>query len=217
MGESVGIDTVRLSRAVFVIAALYAGIAGFLFAHFQRFISPTPFSLGASIDYLFMVIIGGAESLWGAPLGAMLVVVLRDQFNDWIPRLTGRAGDFEALVFSLVVIVLLQRAPAGLLPLLARVDAKSPARRQPCSQQPAKALQQALPARESADEPAPIDRPVATMPGTNQVGPADPGGPGSDQGAATELLSLEDISRNFAGLAAAGTSISRSTPRRSSR
>jgi ABC-type branched-subunit amino acid transport system permease subunit len=50
MGESVGIDTVRLSRSVFVIAALYAGIAGFLFAHFQRFISPTPFSLGASID-----------------------------------------------------------------------------------------------------------------------------------------------------------------------
>ena len=67
-----------------------------------------------------MVIIGGVESLWGAPLGAALVVVLRDQFNDWIPRLTGRAGDFEALVFSLVVIVLLQRAPAGLLPLLAR-------------------------------------------------------------------------------------------------
>ena len=70
MGESVGIDTVRLSRQVFVIAALYAGLAGFLFAHFQRFISPTPFSLGASIDYLFMVIIGGAESLWGAPIGA---------------------------------------------------------------------------------------------------------------------------------------------------
>ncbi len=121
MGESVGIDTVRLSRAVFVIAALYAGVAGFLFAHFQRFISPTPFNLSASIDYLFMVIIGGSESLWGAPLGAMLVVVLRDQFNDWIPRLTGRAGDFEALVFSLVVIVLLQRAPAGLLPLLTRL------------------------------------------------------------------------------------------------
>jgi branched-chain amino acid transport system permease protein len=122
MGESVGIDTIRLSRTVFVIAALYAGIAGFLFAHFQRFISPTPFGLGVSIDYLFMVIIGGAEFLWGAPVGAALVVVLRDQFNDWIPRITGRAGDFELLVFSLVVILLLQRAPAGLLPLLMRLN-----------------------------------------------------------------------------------------------
>jgi branched-chain amino acid transport system permease protein len=126
MGESVGIDTVRLSRTVFVVAALYAGVAGFLFAHFQRFISPTPFGLGASIDYLFMVIIGGAGSLWSAPLGAALVVVLRDQFNDWIPRLTGRTGDFELLVFALAVILLLQRAPAGLLPLLARLGRRPP-------------------------------------------------------------------------------------------
>ena len=126
MGASMGIDTVWLSRHVFVIAALYAGLAGFLFAHFQRFVSPTSFGLGTSIDYLFMVIIGGAEWLWGAPVGAALVVVLRDQFNDWIPRLTGRAGDFEALVFSLVVIVLLQRAPEGLLPLMARLRREKP-------------------------------------------------------------------------------------------
>jgi branched-chain amino acid transport system permease protein len=126
MGESMGIDTVRLSRHVFVIAGIFAGLAGFLFAHFQRFVSPTPFNLGASIDYLFMVIIGGSESLWGAPVGAMLVVVLRDQFNDWIPRITGRAGDFEALVFSLVVILLLQRAPEGLLPLLMRLKRQPP-------------------------------------------------------------------------------------------
>ncbi len=128
IADSVGIDTARLSRAVFVIAALYAGVAGFLFAHFQRFISPTPFSLGASIDYLFMVIIGGVGSLWGAPVGAALVVVLRDQFNDWIPRITGRAGDFEALVFSVVVILLLQRAPEGLLPLLARLPRRHSSR-----------------------------------------------------------------------------------------
>ncbi|HJS86684.1 MAG TPA: ATP-binding cassette domain-containing protein, partial [Acetobacteraceae bacterium] len=148
MGESVGIDTARLSRAVFVTAALLAGLAGFLFAHFQRFINPTPFSLGASIDYLFMVIIGGAEWLWGAALGAALVVVLRDQFNDWIPRLTGRAGDFEALVFSLAVILVLQRAPEGLLPLLAKL---SPRR-----------AQEAGRAVEASAEPKP---PAATAPG----------------------------------------------------
>jgi ABC-type branched-subunit amino acid transport system ATPase component/ABC-type branched-subunit amino acid transport system permease subunit len=126
MGESMGIDTVRLSRHVFVVAGVYAGLAGFLFAHFQRFVSPTPFNLSASIDYLFMVIVGGSESLWGAPIGATLVVVLRDQFNDWIPRITGRAGDFEALVFSLVVILLLQRAPEGLLPILMRLKRQPP-------------------------------------------------------------------------------------------
>ena len=151
MGESVGIDTARLSRSVFVISALYAGAAGFLFAHFQRFISPTPFSLGASIDYLFMVIIGGAESLWGAPLGALLVTVLRDQFNDWIPRLTGRAGDFEALVFGLVVIVLLQRAPEGLLPLLRRALA----RRRPAGPEPAETDETIAPPDDDGIRPEP--------------------------------------------------------------
>jgi branched-chain amino acid transport system permease protein len=173
MAESVGIDTVRLSRAVFVLAALYAGIAGFLFAHFQRFINPTPFGLAASIDYLFMVIIGGAEFLWGAPLGAALVVVLRDQFNDWIPRITGRAGDFEALVFSLVVILLLQRAPQGLLPLLLRHWRK------------------------------PVGSSVVTEEesrGSSAFAEDDGGGMASE--AEEELLAVEGVSHYFGGLAA---------------
>ncbi len=175
MGESVGIDTIRLSRTVFVIAALYAGIAGFLFAHFQRFISPTPFGLGVSIDYLFMVIIGGAEFLWGAPVGAALVVVLRDQFNDWIPRITGRAGDFELLVFSLVVILLLQRAPAGLLPLLMRLRWQRPT------------------AGDAATDVS-VDAPALSTPaGIALPGTARPG---------AELLAVESVSRYFGGLAA---------------
>lgn len=210
MGESVGIDTVRLSRAVFVTAAVYAGISGFLFAHFQRFISPTPFSLGASIDYLFMVIIGGAESLWGAPLGATLVVVLRDQFNDWIPRLTGRAGDFEALVFSLVVIVLLQRAPAGLLPLLVRLGSrhKAAAPSVGAMDGPGSGPALAEAATTEADITGSTERsgeaglvaalPVPAMPAAVR-GAANH--PGSGQ-TPPELLSLETVSRNFAGLAA---------------
>jgi branched-chain amino acid transport system permease protein len=180
MGESVGIDTIRVSRAVFVIAALYAGIAGFLFAHFQRFINPTPFGLGVSIDYLFMVIIGGAEFLWGAPLGAALVVVLRDQFNDWIPRITGRAGDFELLVFSVVVILLLQRAPAGLLPLLMRLTRRGPAAGGAAIDVPVDAT--------SLSNPA-LSTPVAT---------ALPNAAGQR----TELLALESVSHFFGGLAA---------------
>jgi len=185
MGESVGIDTVRLSRAVCVVAALYAGIAGFLFAHFQRFISPTPFGLGVSTDYLFMVIIGGAEFLWGAPMGAALVVVLRDQFNDWIPRITGRAGDFELLVFSLAVILLLQRAPAGLLPLLMRLQRQRPA-----------GIDVAI------DVPVttpPLSKPA--LPKLDSFMPAGTAVPNA-AGQGAELLALESVSRYFGGLAA---------------
>jgi branched-chain amino acid transport system permease protein len=120
MAECMGIATAPLARAVFVLAALYAGLSGFLFAHFQRFISPTPFSLTASIEYLFMVIVGGARALWGALLGAVLVVVLREELTDWVPRLTGATGNYEAVAFSLAVILFLQRAPHGLWPAISR-------------------------------------------------------------------------------------------------
>jgi branched-chain amino acid transport system permease protein len=127
MAESMGIDTVRLARAVFVLAALFAALSGFLFAHFQRFISPTPFSLTASIEYLFMVIIGGAAQLPGALLGAALVTLLREELTDFVPRLTGATGDYEAVAFSLAVILLLQRAPGGLWPVISR---RAPGREQ---------------------------------------------------------------------------------------
>ncbi len=129
MAESMGIDTVRLARAVFVLAALLAAVSGFLFAHFQRFISPTPFSLTASIEYLFMVILGGAAHLGGAVLGAVLVTVLREELTDWVPRLTGATGNYEAMAFSLAVILFLQRAPRGLWPRLARRAARPKPRR----------------------------------------------------------------------------------------
>ena len=210
-GGERGDHTVRLSRAVFVIAALYAGISGFLFAHFQRFITPTPFNLGASIDYLFMVIIGGSESLWGAPLGAALVVVLRDQFNDWIPRLTGRAGDFEALVFSLVVIVLLQRAPAGLLPLLARwwCRAEGRGRSQGRKLTGGRQRRRQRPLSIRVARPRPRRR-HDDLTGNGRSAPevASPG---------TNCSRWRRSRRNFEGSRRYGTSISRSTPVRSSR
>ena len=121
MAESMGVDTARLALWVFLVAALYAGLSGWLYAHLQRQVSPTPFSLTAGIEYLFMVIIGGAGSLWGAVLGAGVVTVLRDQLNDWLPRLFGRPGNFEGMAFAAIIILVMQRMPGGLAPFLARL------------------------------------------------------------------------------------------------
>ncbi|WP_428537990.1 ABC transporter permease subunit [Rhodopila sp.] len=120
MAESLGIDTARLARSSFVLAALLAGVAGWLFAHVQRYISPAPFGLSASIEYVFMIVIGGAAHLGGAILGAAIVVLLRDQLNDLLPRLLGSSGNFETVAFSLVVIALLRYAPGGIAPALFR-------------------------------------------------------------------------------------------------
>jgi branched-chain amino acid transport system permease protein len=118
MAESLGIDTARLARSTFVLAALLAGVAGWLFAHVQRYVSPAPFGLSASIEYVFMVVIGGTSQLAGAIVGAGVVVLLRDQLNELLPRLLGSSGNFETVAFSLGVILLLQYAPRGIAPAL---------------------------------------------------------------------------------------------------
>ena len=94
---------------MFVYAALLACVSGWLYAHLQRFVNPTPFGLNQGIEYLFMAVIGGAGSVWGAVVGATLVTMLKTQLQDWLPRLIGRSGNFEIIVFGILMVLLLQR------------------------------------------------------------------------------------------------------------
>jgi branched-chain amino acid transport system permease protein len=120
MAEAMGVDTARARLVAFAIAALLAGTSGWLYAHFQRFVNPTPFGLHAGIEYLFMAVVGGIGDVWGAPLGAAIVTLVLDWLQDLLPRVVGQAGEFELIVFGAVMIALLQRAPEGLWPMLAR-------------------------------------------------------------------------------------------------
>jgi branched-chain amino acid transport system permease protein len=120
MAEAMGVDTARAKITVFVIAALFAAISGWLYAHLQRFVNPTPFGLHIGIEYLFMAVIGGAAHVWGALLGATVITVLKQWLQDWLPQLFGASGNFEVIAFGLLMIVVLHRAREGLWPWLVR-------------------------------------------------------------------------------------------------
>jgi len=122
---SFGVSVPSARLLAFVYAALLAGVSGWLFAHLQRAVNPTPFGLNASIQYLLMAVVGGASALPGALLGAGLVVLSLDRLQDWLPRLLGTSGNFEMIVFGLLLVLILQAAPDGLWPLLARRRAQS--------------------------------------------------------------------------------------------
>ncbi|WP_051242041.1 branched-chain amino acid ABC transporter ATP-binding protein/permease [Azohydromonas australica] len=114
MAESMGVPVLQVKLTAFVLSALLACTSGWLYAMEQRFVSPAPFSLGAGIDVLFMALLGGVGHLWGALAGATLVTLARDFLQDWLPRLLGQGGNYEAIVFGLLIIVLMHKAPEGL-------------------------------------------------------------------------------------------------------
>ena len=117
---SCGVDIARARMLAFVYAALLAGLAGWLFAHLQRAVNPTPFGLNAGIQYLLVAVVGGAAYLPGALLGSALVVLVNDRLQDWLPKLLGNSANFEIIVFGLLLVLILQVAPNGLWPLLVR-------------------------------------------------------------------------------------------------
>ena len=120
MPEAMGASTFRHKVVMFVVAALLASISGWLFAHLQRSVNPSPFGIKFGIEYLFMVVLGGVGSVWGAFTGAALVKLTEDQLQVLLPKLIGTAGSYEIIVFGVVLVLVLKFAPDGVWPLIAR-------------------------------------------------------------------------------------------------
>jgi branched-chain amino acid transport system permease protein len=108
--RALGYPTALYKYAVFVLAGGVAGIAGSLLVAQQRLVTPADLGFLTSSLALLAVVIGGAGSLWGACLGAAVVVLVRESLG---PSLGGHGPLVLGVVFVLVV-YLLPRGAAGL-------------------------------------------------------------------------------------------------------
>ncbi len=143
LAEAFGIHTFRLKVQVFVLAALLAALSGWLYAHMQRFVNPTPFGLQTGIEYLFMAVIGGAGYVAGAIAGSAVVVLLQQALKDLIPALLGQSGEAELIAFGVLAILVLHHARGGLWGFFAaRLASKSEL---PSFEDSAQIAQRALP------------------------------------------------------------------------
>jgi ABC-type branched-subunit amino acid transport system ATPase component/ABC-type branched-subunit amino acid transport system permease subunit len=120
MVESVGISVFRVRLITFVIAALLAGISGWLYAHMSRFVSPAPFDVRMGIEYLFMAILGGSSQIVGAVAGSALLTVLTNALQDILPRFSANGEQLQAVVFAIIYVLALQFARGGLMPFVLR-------------------------------------------------------------------------------------------------
>jgi len=126
MAEAMGISTFRYKVTIFVIAALFASVAGWLLAHFQRTVNPSAFGLKMGIEYLFMTVVGGVGYVWGAIVGAGLIKLLDDYLQVALPALIGTSGSYEVIVFGVALVLVLKYLPDGLWSMVARKLPKPP-------------------------------------------------------------------------------------------
>ncbi|BCX18904.1 MAG: ABC transporter permease [Geminicoccaceae bacterium] len=116
----VGVDVARAKLVVFVIAAVYAALAGGLFALFNRFVTPDVAGFLRSIELVTMVVIGGMGSILGAVVGAALLTVL--------PQALTLFHDYEHAVLGLSIILFMVFLRQGIVPgLAALVTRRRPA------------------------------------------------------------------------------------------
>jgi branched-chain amino acid transport system permease protein len=115
--QSMGIDLTRTKTLSFVISAAIVGLAGALYAHKLKFISPEQFDLAQSIDLLLLIVVGGVGSVHGAFFGAIFLITLPQLIaiaKDWLPPEMAQAAGLQALVYGLIIIVFVIFEPFGL-------------------------------------------------------------------------------------------------------
>jgi branched-chain amino acid transport system permease protein len=126
MVESLAIDSFRMRLAIFVLAGMLAGLSGWLYAHMQRYVSPAPFDIRPSIELLLMALVGGAGHITGAVVGAAVITLLKNTLQDVLPFFTRYSAQLEIVVFGILFVIILQKARAGIVPLVTRYLERPP-------------------------------------------------------------------------------------------
>jgi len=101
-----GVNTAKYKIQVFVLSAVYASLAGSLYAHFITFLNPTPFGFHFSIVLVAMVAVGGMASVWGAMIGAALLTILPEYLRAF--------QDYDILIYGSTLLVIMMFLPQGL-------------------------------------------------------------------------------------------------------
>jgi branched-chain amino acid transport system permease protein len=104
---SIGIAAWKYKLFAFIVSAMYAGLAGSLYAHFQGFINPEIFGVAQSLDAILAVILGGSGTIAGPVIGAFFVVFL--------PELLRFADGFRLILYGLILVLATIFMPTGIV------------------------------------------------------------------------------------------------------
>src|SRR5450759_827981 len=115
--QSMGINLARYKTTSFALSAAITGIAGALYAHKLRIITPEQFTVLQSIELVLMVVVGGLGSIHGAFFGAAFLIELPQVLvlaKDYLPDAIGQATGLQPTVFGLILIGFVLFEPLGI-------------------------------------------------------------------------------------------------------
>ena len=110
LAESVGVDPVRTLVLAAVVSAAMAGVAGSLYAHYTRFVSPEVFLFSYTVTMVIMVVAGGKGTLLGPVIGALLFTVLPEALRE------AMAWQWQMLAYGVLLVLLVYFLPRGIVP-----------------------------------------------------------------------------------------------------
>jgi branched-chain amino acid transport system permease protein len=115
--QSMGIHLARYKTIAFALSAALTGIAGALYAHKLRFISPEQFTILQSIELLIMIVIGGLGSIYGAIFGAAFWILAQQLIvtaKDWLPPEIGQQTGLQPTIFGIFLVAFVLYEPLGI-------------------------------------------------------------------------------------------------------
>ncbi len=116
---SLGVNTARYKIQIFILSAVYASVAGSLYASFVNYIDPGPFDVMHSVLLVTMVAVGGMHNIWGALIGAVLLSIL-PEFLSELSDYFGGVGisynpDYDMLIYGGILLAIMLFLPGGLV------------------------------------------------------------------------------------------------------
>lgn len=111
---ALGVSIAGLRRNAFALSAALAALAGSLYAHWSSYMDPSQAGIINSIQLLIIASIGGLRTVWGAPLGALVIITFSEASKNLIPQLLPHAtGNYQIVVYGVALIVVLLFLPRG--------------------------------------------------------------------------------------------------------
>ena len=133
LAESIGVSAFRYSMIAFVLGAFFAGLAGSLYAHYTRYISPDVFDFLHIVEMLMMVLLGGRGTILGPVVGALIFTGLPEALRfvpnpfwglSWAPQhlvqTKALPAELQLMVFGLILILGILYMPEGIVPWVSR-------------------------------------------------------------------------------------------------